>query len=303
MKLAPFDRAGRFWKGNLHTHTDASDGAQPPEEVCRRYRQAGYDFLALTDHFLPTYGYPIVDGDPYQDEDFTVLTGAELHAGSTELGQRWHILAVGLPGNFTPGDEDETGPELAARALEAGAFVAAAHPQWYGLGEVDILSLGPVHAVETFNGTAVDHNDRADSWHVTDLLLSRGHRYSACATDDYHGKPIRNDFARGWVQVKSETREPAGLLSALKEGAYYSSTGPELLDLQLTGNLLYIRCSPVERIFVTGKTSSSQYVSGDGLVETEVDLDGFESPYCRVTVRDASGGRAWSNPIWLGQNG
>jgi hypothetical protein len=298
MKQAPFDQAGRFWKGNLHTHTDASDGAQPPAEVCQRYREAGYDFL-----FLPRYGYPIVEVEPYQNADFTVLTGAELHAGSTELGQRWHILAVGLPKAFEPGLEAETGPELATRALESGAFVAAAHPQWYGLSEADIISLGPVHAVEIFNGTAVDHNDRADSWHVTDLLLSRGHRYSACATDDYHGKSKRHDFARGWVQVKSETREPATLLSALKAGSYYSSTGPELLDIQCSENRLYVRCSPVERIFVTGKAASSQYVSGDGLVEAEVDLTKFDSPYCRVTVRDASGGRAWSNPIWLDQTG
>ena len=28
-------------------------------------------------------------------------------------------------------------------------------------------------------------------------------------------------------------------------------------------------------------------------------LKDFDSPCCRVTVRDARGGRAWSNPIWL----
>src|SRR3972149_4893317 len=37
-------------KGNLHTHTHLSDGLFSPEAVIARYRQLGYDFLAITDH-------------------------------------------------------------------------------------------------------------------------------------------------------------------------------------------------------------------------------------------------------------
>jgi 3',5'-nucleoside bisphosphate phosphatase len=35
---------------DLHSHSDASDGTQPPAEVVRRARDAGLDVLALTDH-------------------------------------------------------------------------------------------------------------------------------------------------------------------------------------------------------------------------------------------------------------
>jgi len=85
----PFDPAfstpGRFFKGNLHTHSNCSDGALNPEEVCRRYREAGYDFLALTDHFLPQYDFPIVDTEPFRTGNFTTLLGAEVHAPKTAL--------------------------------------------------------------------------------------------------------------------------------------------------------------------------------------------------------------------------
>ena len=59
MDRLPFDKPGNFRKGNIHTHSTASDGTLPPEEVCRRYREAGYDFLAITYHFLEQFDYRV----------------------------------------------------------------------------------------------------------------------------------------------------------------------------------------------------------------------------------------------------
>ena len=64
MRNLPFDKPGRFYKGNLHVHSANSDGTLPPEELARVYREAGYDFLAITDHFLEEYGFPITDTRP-----------------------------------------------------------------------------------------------------------------------------------------------------------------------------------------------------------------------------------------------
>lgn len=300
MHSLPFDKPGRFWRGNLHTHSSRSDGWLTPENTCRFYREAGYDFIALTDHFLESYKYPITDTTPYRTECFTTLIGAELHTGQTEFDRLWHILAVGLPFDFPHNLPGETGPQIAARALQAGAFVAVAHPNWYNLTEADALSLGPVHAVEVFNGTSVDHNDRADSWYMLETLLERGHRYHACATDDAHFNPERHDAALGWVWVKSEALTPESLLESLKAGHYYSSTGPEIFDIQvIPGHKVYVRCSPASRIFVTGSGYHARTAWGNGIIEAELDITTMHSPYCRVTVRDSQGGRAWSNPIWF----
>jgi histidinol phosphatase-like PHP family hydrolase len=151
MNQLPFAAPGRFWRGNLHGHSTLSDGGLAPADVCRRYQEAGYDFISLTDHFLPQYQFPIADTREYRNACFTTVIGAELHAGQTELGGMWHIVAVGLPFDFAQSHEGETGPELAARAMAAGAFVAAAHPQWYALTERDLEALGPVHAIEIYN--------------------------------------------------------------------------------------------------------------------------------------------------------
>ena len=102
MRPPAFANPGRFWRGNLHTHSDRSDGGLTPQEVCRRYRAEGYDFLALTDHFVGAYGYPITDTEPFREAGFTTLLGAEIHSGAMSNGELWHILAVGLPEDFQP---------------------------------------------------------------------------------------------------------------------------------------------------------------------------------------------------------
>lgn len=40
----------RWWRGNLHTHSLWSDGDDFPEMIVDWYRNAGYDFLAISDH-------------------------------------------------------------------------------------------------------------------------------------------------------------------------------------------------------------------------------------------------------------
>ena len=300
MNHLPFAAPGRFWRGNLHGHSTLSDGGLSVAGVCRRYQEAGYDFISLTDHFLPQYQFPIADTREYRNGCFTTIIGAELHAGQTELGGMWHIVAVGLPFDFAPSHEAESGPEIAARAVAAGAFVAAAHPQWYALTERDLEALGSVHAIEIYNGVAIDHNDRADSWNIADVMLGRGHRYWTYAADDFHGVRNRHDFMRGWVWVKAEENSPEALLDALKAGRFYSSTGPQIHDVEVRGNEeIVVRCSPVDWIFVSGKGPASVSANGHGMTEVTLDIRKFKSHYGRITVRDAMGGRAWTNPFWF----
>lgn len=296
----PFDEPGQFWRGNLHTHSTLSDGGMDPEVVCARYAEAGYDFISLTEHFLPQYQYPIADTRGFRTDDFTTIIGAELHAGETEFGGMWHILAVGLPLDFARPDEDETGPQIAQRAMDVGAFVGIAHPQWYTLTERDIESLDRVDAIEVYNGVAIDHNDRADSWQITDIMLGRGRRYLAYAADDFHFMRNRADFMRGWVWVKSEHLTPESILAALKKGHFYSSTGPLIHDIQVEpGKEVVVRCSPAAYVCVSGAGPAAAAQEGNGLIEARLDMRRWSGPYCRVTVRDAQGGRAWSNPIWF----
>ncbi|MEM1039185.1 MAG: CehA/McbA family metallohydrolase [Pseudomonadota bacterium] len=306
MQLSAFSAPGRFWRGNLHTHSTVSDGVLEPAEVCRRYKAEGYDFLALTDHFIGRYGYPIVNTMPFRDNQFTTILGAELHSGAMQNGEIWHVLAVGLPADFTPPNspdfnplpDQETGPELAQRARDAGAFVAVAHPQWSGMTLEDARSIEAAHAVEIYNHGCAISCDRADGFHVLDLLLSKGRALTLCATDDAHfDEP---DHFGGWVMVKAEANEPEALLEALKRGDFYSSQGPELRTVELAADHVHVGCSSAVTVIVQGQGSASTSLHGASMTTAEISLARFaNSPWIRVTIIDAAGKKAWSNPIWL----
>ncbi len=296
----PFAQRGRFYRGNLHGHSTNSDGAWSPAEVIRQYRQNDYDFVAITDHFLEHYDYPITDTREFRSDDFTTLIGAELHHGTLLSGDIWHLLALGLPLDFAPYRADETADDVLSRAREAGAFVAAAHPNWYTLTVEDFETLGPVDAVECYNGNAEKYNDRAYSWHFIEMLLGRGRRIGAIAVDDSHMRPSRADFLRGWVHLKAASLSPEALLQALNAGHYYSSTGPALRHVELTGGeRIVVECSPAVQILLSGAGPKALSVHGHGLTSADFDIGELETPWLRVTVRDEYGRRAWTNPVWL----
>ncbi|MHA3915394.1 PHP domain-containing protein [Halovulum sp. GXIMD14793] len=302
-----FSAPGQFYRGNLHTHSNKSDGALEPEEVCRRYKAEGYDFIALTDHFVGRYDYPITDTQLFRDDRFTTILGAELHSGAMENGELWHILAVGLPPDFAPSntpefypvDDQESGPALAARARDAGAFVAVAHPHWSGLTLEDARSIDAAHAVEIYNHTCAVNCDRADGGHILDLLLSEGRNLCAIATDDAHFHAA--DHFGGWVMVKVEENAPDALLAALKRGDFYASQGPDLHHIEITDEAVIVESSAVCSVMLQGHGTASSVVHGVAMTRTEVPLGKTEgSPWLRVTVVDAARRRAWSNPVMQG---
>jgi len=307
MQHPAFARAGSFFRGNLHTHCTVSDGALEAAEVCRRYAEAGYDFIAMTDHFVGHYGYPVTDTRGHRTNRFTTILGAEVHSGRMGNGELWHMVAVGLPLDFAPSGQEDFHPNetaeapdvLARRCAEAGAFVAVAHPEWNGMTPEDARLIAAAHAVEIYNHGCHVECDRGFGIAVWDTLLNEGWRVTGCATDDahFHGP----DHFGGWVMVKAEVNEPAALLAALKAGAYYASTGPEIHDFRVEDGVAVIECSPAEHIIAVGQGAASQVAHSAGITRAELPLRGrfTRSNWVRAAVQDDACKRAWSNPIWL----
>ena len=297
---------GRFWRGNLHCHSDRSDGLCGPDEVVAAYRDAGYDFIALSDHFEERYGWRVTDTRGLRAPGFTTILAAELSSGPWRERTTYWVCAVGVPLALEPPLADDR-PKAIRRASEAGAFVVLLHPGLNNLplDTVDRLpAFDVVDAVEVYNhNTFGSQPDRADGAYMVDGLLERGRKVSIAAGDDAHFAFPRDRFG-GWVEVWAEALEPSALVASLKSGSYYSTQGPRIEALELDGDRLRVKTSPAHAIAVGGAgdrwldATTVLDEGGDPVSEGTFDLSAFAGSYCRVTVIDADGRRAWSNPIW-----
>jgi hypothetical protein len=298
--------AGRFFRGNLHCHSNRSDGLSTPEDVASAYRNAGYDFIVLSDHFEAKYGWQVTDTRHLRDDTFTTILGAELSSAPWSERHVYWITAAGLPLDFAPPPAHQHA-EAIRRAADCGAFVVMLHPGLnnLSLAAVDGLpSFEAVHAVEIYNHNMAmsGGTDRAYGAYMLDGLLEQGRRVLVNAGDDAHfGHPA--DRFGGWVEVYCDHLDPDALLASLKAGRYYSTQGPRLCELLVEGTQLHVETSEVYAIGITG--SGERWQSGTerisqqgGTTVADFDLRPFQGSYCRVTVVDSAGQRAWSNPIW-----
>jgi predicted metal-dependent phosphoesterase TrpH len=300
------DGGGRFFRGNLHCHSNLSDGRWSPEDVVGAYRDAGYDFLCLSDHFEAEYGWRITDTRSMRDENFTTIVGAELSSAPWDDRDCYWVTAAGLPVDFeAPPASDHAG--AITRARDAGAFVVMLHP---GLNNLPLAAadglpaLDAVHAVEIYNhnGAMAAIPDRADGAYMLDGLLEKGRNLLVNAGDDAHfGHP--SDRFGGWIEVHAKSLDPDLLLTSMKSGRYYSTQGPSIRELLVDGDGLLVKTSEAYAINLT--TGGDRWQRGDErhdqngrISEAEFDLKPFQGSYCRVIVVDAEGKRAWSNPIW-----
>ena len=217
-------------RGNTHCHSDRSDGAASPEAVARAYRDAGYDFILLSDHFEERYGWQITDTRPLRTPSFTTIIGAELSSAAWDERTTYWVTAAGLPLDFEPPRPGEHA-EAIARAHAAGAFLTLLHP---GLNNLplaavdDLPGFDLLDAVEIYNhNTAQSHPDRAEGAYMADGLLERGRRMLLSAGDDAHFL-FDGDRFGAWIEVLAEAPDPDALVDALKSGSYYSTPGAAL---------------------------------------------------------------------------
>lgn len=76
---------------DFHMHSNLSDGAESPEYVAARYREEGYDFIAITDHFVYAPSLRAMEKCGKFTQDFKLFPGEEVHLP----GNRVHVLNFG----------------------------------------------------------------------------------------------------------------------------------------------------------------------------------------------------------------
>ena len=85
-----FESEGRWFRGNLHMHTTDSDGRLDPVSAREEYRKAGYDFIAVTDHWHMSENVPSKEGSMLE------ISGVEYDTGDMVHSKVFHILGIGM---------------------------------------------------------------------------------------------------------------------------------------------------------------------------------------------------------------
>ena len=214
-KLRPF-------KGNVHQHSNVSDGKFDPQDHVAYARIAGFDFIAVSDHRAYKQNAPVIAWAEKSRSGLTVYPGEELHTPHAVL----HSLSIGGTTNHSVGTrtpewiktvqpvldelikkypdmpEKELLPWaesliLARRAKADGALVVYCHPAWRpryyinnNFSMIDFLIRSKeFHAVEIINGSMANRarRDNLDAWAVFhEICVETGTKIPPISNSDSH---------------------------------------------------------------------------------------------------------------------
>ena len=282
----------RRMKINLHMHTTDSDGRKSPEEAAAIYKAAGYDAVALTDHWK-FHASGEISG-------LRILSGAEYNdaCSDTAIGL-YHIVAIGCKEEPAMTREANT-QEIIDQINRCGGIPILAHPAWSLNTPEQGLALQNVAFTEIYNSVSDAHeSSRPYSGYFADACAIRGTQFGLIAADDVHYYD-GSDETKAWIMVECDENATDGeILNALKNRKFYATQGPEV-HVWKEGDAVHVRCSPVSRIsmFTNVAWSRGACVKGENLTEHTF-YPNERHTFVRVEVTDAEGKCAWSNIIDL----
>ncbi len=268
----------RWYRGNLHTHTTRSDGGKSPEETKAAYRAAGYDFMALTDHWK--YGENI-DDDP---SGLLILSGTEYNFGGEDtLGGVYHIVGVGMKSDpLEVISKSSTPQQTVDEILKRGGAAILAHPAWSMNTWEMLASIKGYTMTEIYNSVSgAPRNCRPYSGVVIDELALRGYTPKLCATDDTHFWGGEQTLSFIYVNLRKNEFNHDNLMAAILAGDFYATQGPRFycrLERNGSGWNFVVDCEPednVERvtIFTNRPWENNRSVLGKPVTEAVFELD------------------------------
>ncbi|MGW1106839.1 DNA polymerase/3'-5' exonuclease PolX [Streptomyces sp. NPDC002540] len=193
-------------RGDLHTHTDLTDGLAPLEEMVAAAAERGYAYYAVTDHAPNLYMQRMTDEKVLAQRELVrslngrqhgvrLLHGIELNIGPDgevdwpgEFLQGFDICVASVHSHFNLGREAMT--RRLVRACENPDVNVIGHPTTRLIGKrpgID-ADLDEVFAACARTGTALEINAQPDRLDLgdEDILLARSHGAKFAIDTDAH---------------------------------------------------------------------------------------------------------------------
>jgi hypothetical protein len=270
-------------RGNLQAASMRGVGRDLPRDLRDFYAGQGYRFLGICD--LDTYTWV----EEYQSR---TLTGVPMVSATYPFGS---LLAIGVD-HWLPASSLQEAIDW-IEAAGGLPILAAPNAPERPVSDADALGLHRLFALEVYDARLDATNPAAaDATTLWDRLLSRGEHVFAFAGDDLLTLADPTSRARAWIEVLAPSPDLDSLTSALRQGAFYASTGPGFRALSVDDRTIRVETSEDDAIRFIGR--------GGRLLST---VDGKHAAYTvrgdegyvRVELTAQDGGRAWSQPFWL----
>ena len=306
-----------WFKGNLHTHTNKSDGDSSPETVVDWYSDNKYDFLVLSDHNHLT----ILDSDQTK---LLLIPGEEI---TLNLPYTIHINAIGIKKVIEPTIRSTKAKTLQANIdniISAGGLAEINHPNFrWALNEKDLIQVRGAHFLEVFNGNYNTHNygggGKKSVEEMWDEMLSKKIKIWGVAVDDSHHfkeefAPNRHNPGRGWVEVFAENLSEKDILDSMRNGNFYFSNGVKFKNIKFNKEKIEIKISGdyfnkgLSNSLVTDSKYTTQLISNNGEIVEEVYgksvkfnliKEAKKYTYFRTKTISSTGSVGWTQPIFF----
>ena len=293
-----FSESLPFYKANFHCHTTESDGRLSPEECVHFYASAGYDILAITDHrTVTTPQLGTTSNRPF------LIPGIEI---DYRLPGQWvHVLGIGMDESISSIWNRYGTPQEGIDLIDSlGGIAILAHPAWSLNTPAFMRSLTGLSGVEIWNSVSTIplNGDRADSSSLLDVTWASGGKLlPVYANDDSHQYQTEAGVAATMVQADSLS--VPSIMSALKSGRFYGTTGPSIFQIENRNyQEIIVHCSPATAVIFYSDCpwAAGRTVLGNGITQANYFIQKSDH-FVRVEVRDESGRKAWSAPIQIKQ--
>lgn len=209
--------------GDLHIHSNASDGQFSAYELGMMAKDKKLDFIGLANHnnFAENLHLPHIDG-------VTFVPAVEW----THYNGHMNFFGVPAPfeNSFIANSKDEMN-EIISHTRSLGAVISVNHPKcpicpykWNNDNAFDMM--------EVWNGPMRPSNEKAVEWWT--FLLRQGRHIPIVGGSDYHKPKQFAKLGSPVTAVYSESRSAADILHAVKNGKAYITDSVDGVKLKLT---------------------------------------------------------------------
>jgi hypothetical protein len=285
--VSPYLKKGVWLKGNLHVHSNLSDGRRAPQEVIDAYSKLGYDVLAVTDHNKLC---------PYDDLDARGMILIPGYENGHEIPHIQHL-------NTSKVCEVHDDRQKTIDFINAdGGFAVLNHPNWWR--EFNHISIRNMLLWENYHGMEITNslarwqygNHMAtDKW---DQILSAGRNVFGFGNDDSHG-PNRDGETFNMFLARKKTF--SGVIEAIRRGSFYVSTGVVISNIAATPKTVTVKTKNAERIAVVSRLGR-RIAQTDGRALTfHFADDSRVEGYFRFECYGSRESSAWTQAFWVKQ--